>query len=168
MGKVAMELYIVRHGDAVDPITGGYARDADRPLTSAGAQEVEAAGAGLARLGVAIDRLLTSPLVRARQTADLLAPLVARGQSPVACLALAPGGQLAEVLEALQGGRRVMVVGHNPSLGELAGWLAFGDPLATVPLRTAGVCRVDLAAGAAPGQGDLRWLLPPKLVARLV
>jgi len=162
-----MELYIVRHGDAADRSAGRYLRDADRPLTATGEAEVLAAAGGLARLGVAIDLLLTSPLVRARQTADLLASVVGGSHQPEECLALAPGGELSAVFHAIHGQQRVMVVGHNPSLGELAGWLAFGDPMATVPLRTAGICRVDLAVGSTPGQGVLRWLLPPRLAARL-
>jgi phosphohistidine phosphatase len=161
-----MELYILRHGQAADRVTGGYANDADRPLTPAGEAEVLGVAGGLARAGVELDLLLTSPLVRAHQTAALVASVLPAGDGPVACPALATG-DLAAILAAARTGRRVMVVGHNPSLGELAGWLAFGDPGAIVPLRTAGLCRVDLAAGAQPGQGDLRWLLPPRLAARL-
>ena len=63
---------------------------------------------------------------------------------------------------------RVMVVGHMPSLAELAGWLAWGDQALAVPLRTAGVCRIDLDDRRRPGTGDLRWLLTPGLVRRLL
>jgi phosphohistidine phosphatase SixA len=60
-----------------------------------------------------------------------------------------------------------MVVGHMPSLAELVGWLAWGDRSILVPLRTAGVCRIDLDMPAEPGAGDLRWLITPGLVRRL-
>lgn len=162
-----MELYILRHGDAADRLTGGYARDEDRPLTEAGRVEVLGVVGGLLRLGLALDLLLTSPLVRARQTAELVASVLSVASGPLDLPALAPGGDLAEVLAAAQRGRRVMVVGHQPSLGELATWLAWGDHLLGLPLRTAGLCRVDLAPGDGPGAGDLRWLLPPRLAARL-
>lgn len=162
-----MELYILRHGDAVDRVTGGYARDADRPLTDAGHAEVLAVAGGLKRLGLELDLLLTSPLVRAVQTAEAIASVLPVANGPTVCAALAPGGDLGEALAAARAARRVMVIGHNPSLGELAGWLAFGDPALVVPLRTAGLCRIDLDPGDGPGQGDLRWLLPPRLAGRL-
>jgi phosphohistidine phosphatase len=162
-----MELYILRHGDAVDRITGGYARDEDRPLTDEGRAETLAVAGGLSRIGVALDLLLTSPLVRAAQTAEVVASMMTVARGPAVCPALAPGGDLREILEAARAGRRTMVVGHMPSLGELATWLAWGDPSLTLPLRTAGLCRVDLADGDEPGQGDLRWLLPPRLASRL-
>lgn len=161
-----MELYILRHGQAADRATGGYANDAERPLTADGEIEVLGVAGGLARTGVGLDLLLTSPLVRARQTAELVASVLPAGDGPVACPALAIG-DLAAILAAVRAGQRVMVVGHNPSLGELAGWLAFGDPGSIVPLRTAGVCRIDLGPGMGPGDGDLRWLLTPRLAARL-
>jgi phosphohistidine phosphatase len=162
-----MELYIMRHGDAVDRATGGYVRDADRPLTDAGRAEVLAVAGALGRLGLTLDLLLTSPLVRAAQTADLVASVLTVAREPVVSPALAPGGQIDDILDASRAGQRVMVVGHMPSLGELAAWLAWGDPSMVVGLRTAGVCRVDLDASGRPGEGDLRWLLPPKMARRL-
>lgn len=163
-----MEVYILRHGDAVDRVTGGYAHDADRPLTEAGRAEVLAVASGLRRLGLTLDLLLTSPLVRAVQTAEIIAETLTVARGPVVTPALAPGGDLAAVLAAARpGGQRVMVVGHMPSLGELASWLTWGDPALVVPLRTAGLCRVDLGPHDQPGAGDLRWLLPPRLAGRL-
>ena len=157
----------MRHGDAVDRVTGGYTRDADRPLSEAGQAETTTVAEGLRRLGLALDLLLTSPLVRAQQTADLVAEVLPVARGPVALPALAPGGDLTEVVAEATSGR-VMVVGHMPSLAELAGWLAWGDRDLMVPLRTAGVCRIDLDERGRPGTGDLRWLLTPGLVRRLL
>ena len=165
-----MELYILRHGDAVDRVTGGYARDEERPLTEQGREEARLAGRALAALGVRPDLLLTSPLVRARQTAELAAEALRPRRGPLESAALAPGGQPAEVLAALReagGARAALLVGHMPDLGELVGWLVWGQPDLAVPLRTGGVCRVDLPDQPAPGTGDLRWLLPPRLLRRL-
>lgn len=157
----------MRHGDAVDLAAGGYARDADRPLSDAGREEVRMMAAALGRLGLALDLLLTSPLTRAAQTSALLAETLPVARGPVTLPALAPGGDPAAVLEAAGAGRRVMLVGHLPSLAELAGWLAWGEPALAVPLRTAGICRIDCAGDPRPGAGDLRWLLAPGLVRRL-
>src|SRR5918997_458421 len=127
-----MELYILRHGDAVDRVTGGYARDEDRPLTEQGREEARLAGGALAALGVRPDLLLVSPLVRARQTAELAAEALRPRRGPLESAALAPGGRPEEVLAALRGAmegegasgaRSALLVGHMPDLGELAGWL---------------------------------------------
>ena len=165
-----MELYILRHGDAVDRVTGGYTRDEERPLTEQGREEARLAGSALAALGVRPDLLLTSPLVRARQTAELVAEAVPPRRGPLESAALAPGGRPEAVLAALReagGARAALLVGHMPDLGELVGWLVWGQPDLAVPLRTGGVCRVDLPDQPAPGTGDLRWLLPPRLLRRL-
>ena len=165
-----MELYILRHGDAVDRVTGGYARDEERPLTEQGREEASLAGRALSALGARPDLLLTSPLVRARQTAELAAEALRPRRGPLESAALAPGGSSEAVLAALRetgGARAALLVGHMPDLGELVGWLVWGQPDLAVPLRTGGVCRVDLPDQPAPGTGDLRWLLPPRLLRRL-
>ena len=171
-----MELYILRHGDAVDRVTGGYARDEDRPLTEQGREEARLAGGALAALGVRPDLLLVSPLVRARQTAELAAEALRPRRGPLESAALAPGGRPEEVLAALRGAMHgegasgagsALLVGHMPDLGELVGWLVWGQLDLAVPLRTGGVCRVDLPDQPAPSTGDLRWLLPPRLLRRL-
>lgn len=165
-----MELYILRHGDAVDRLTGGYARDEERPLTEAGREEARAAGEALVGLGAAIDVVLTSPLVRAEQTAGIVAALVRPAQGPLPCRALAPGGDpvaICAALAATGASRGALLVGHMPDLGELAGWLVWDQPEATLALRTGGLCRVTTPARPTAGSGDLRWLLPPKLLRRL-
>jgi phosphohistidine phosphatase len=164
-----MEIYLLRHGDAVDRLTGGYARDEERPLTEAGREEAQAAGEALVRLGEAIDLVLTSPLVRAAQTAEIAAKIVRPARGPERCAALAPGGEPEEIICAFvaAGARGALLVGHMPDLGELAGWLVWGQPEATLALRTGGLCRITTPRHPTPGSGDLRWLLPPKLLRRL-
>ena len=165
-----MELYILRHGDAVDRATGGYARDEERPLTERGREEARLAGRALAALGVRLDLLLTSPLVRARETAELVAEAVRPRRGPLGSAALAPGARPEVVLAALHeagDARAALLVGHMPDLGELVGWLVWGQADLAVPLRTGGLCRVDLPDQPAPGTGDLRWLLPPRLTKAL-
>jgi phosphohistidine phosphatase len=157
----------MRHGQAVDAEAGGYAHDSERPLADEGRREVTEVAAGLRHLGLTFDLVLTSPLVRARQTADLLAQSLTVTRDPIVCPALEPAGDLAGVLAAVQPGERVLAVGHMPLLGELVGWLVWGDPAFGVPFRTAGLCRVDLEARGRPGDGRLEWLLPPRLARRL-
>lgn len=178
-----MDLYLLRHGDAADRETGGYARDEDRPLTEAGRVEARQAARALVGLGVAIDLLLTSPLTRAAQTAVVAAAVLRPARGPEPCAALAPGGAAPDarwpddpavrweaVLAATAAGgpaRRVLLVGHMPDLGELAGWLVWGRTDTAVWLRTGGLCRITTPDPPARGAGELRWLLPPRLLRRL-
>lgn len=166
-----MELYIVRHGDAIDPDAPGVVSDAARTLTAKGRDEIELAALALARLRVRPGLVLSSPLVRAMQTADILARELQ--SEPVVHVSdeLAPGGSLAGVLnDILSHGRPevTVIAGHNPGVGMLVGYLVWRQPDTIVPFRTGQVCRVDLPESAPmPGSGDLRWMLPPGVARRL-
>lgn len=164
-----MELSLLRHGDAADRLTGGYARDEDRPLTAAGQAEARTAARALAVLGGVPELLLTSPLVRAAQTAALVAETLHLRREPQICPALAPGGSREALVAALLAANpaSALLVGHLPDLGELAGWLIWGREELALPFRTGGLCRITIAAPLAPGTGDLRWLLPPKVLRQI-
>lgn len=165
-----MDVVLLRHGDAADRLTGGYARDEDRPLTEAGRAEARVAGLALARLDEVPDLVLTSPLVRAVQTAAVVAETLDLPRDPEVCAALAPGGRREEIVAELLAGRhpaRALLVGHMPGLGELAGWFLWGQSGATLAFRTGGLCRISIPAPLLPGTGDLRWLLPPKVQRRI-
>ncbi|HEX5506830.1 MAG TPA: phosphohistidine phosphatase SixA [Thermomicrobiales bacterium] len=163
-----MEVYLLRHGEAAP--RGPDGTDESRPLTDAGRVETRQAAGALARLGVAVDLILASPLVRARQTAALAAETLRPPREPAVCAALAPGGRPEDALAALLAAGpvgRALLVGHMPGLGLLAGWLAWGRDDLAIPLRTAGLCRVDLPPRPGPGAGELRWLLPPRVLREL-
>jgi phosphohistidine phosphatase len=167
-----MEIYIVRHGDALDRADPSVTSDEMRPLTERGRDEVALQASVLARLGVKPQLVLSSPLVRARQTADILADALGPKGGFAISDELAPGGSLAGVLnDILSHGRpsQTVLTGHMPGVGELAGFLAWNDRECLIPFRTAGVCRVDLPDDAPrPGHGALRWLLPPRTSERLL
>lgn len=166
-----MEIYIVRHGDAVDRNDPRITSDEMRPLTDAGRAEVALMAGLLDKLGVKPELLLSSPLVRARQTAEIIAGRLGPKRGATVSDELAPGGSLAAVLnDILSHGRpaQTLLTAHMPGVGELVGWLVWNQRVCVVPFRTAGVCRVDLPADSPlPGRGDLRWLLPPKMSERL-
>ena len=164
-----MELYLLRHGDAADRLTGGYARDEERPLTERGREEARAAALALRELRARPDQVITSPLVRARQTAQIVAEITGPPHGLRIADALAPGGRpevVAMLLAEMPADSAVVLVGQMPDLGELAGWLLWNDPLATLPFRTGGLCRITAPTPPGPG-GDLRWFLPPKLLRKL-
>lgn len=167
-----MEIYIIRHGDAIDRADPQITNDAMRWLTDAGRNEVSVSARLLAKLAVRPDLVLTSPMVRARQTAEIVTDLIGPASGPEVSEHLVYGGSLAGVLEdILRHGRpaQVVLAGHMPSVGALVGYLAWGMPEVDVPFRTGEVCRVDLSEDSpAAGLGDLRWLIPPKIARRLL
>lgn len=161
------ELYLVRHAIAAERGTE-WPDDARRPLTERGIARFTEVVAGLAWFGVAPDDIYTSPLVRARQTAQILAKGV-EGHPAVKVLdALAPGHAPADVVRALaevSTRRHLALVGHEPGLGELAAFLI--GSRRPIPFRKGGVCRIDLESIGSKRSGELQWCLPPKVLRKL-
>jgi phosphohistidine phosphatase len=161
-----LELYLIRHGLAADR-GAAYPDDSLRPLTGRGLSATRRSGKALNALGVGIDVILTSPLVRARQTADTLAATLAAAPAVVSCDALAPAGMPAAVVQEVRRARktRVALVGHEPNIGELAARL-LGTSI-PVPFKKGAICRLDFEVLPPKGMGVLRWFLPPKVLRRL-
>ena len=164
-----MRLILLRHGPAGerDPIR--WPDDRDRPLTDKGIARTDQVLRGLRAAQSELSLVLTSPLVRAAQTAARAGEAF---DSEVRTLeALAPGGSWRAALKALQelpprNDAAVLLVGHEPDLGKLAGVLLFGAPHG-LPLRKAGACRIDCTEAPAPGNGELVWFAPPRLLRTL-
>jgi phosphohistidine phosphatase len=162
-----MDLYLVRHGAAADPGDPQWPDDRDRPLTPQGVKRFRLEARGLAVLGAAVQVMLSSPYRRAWRTAELLAE-DGRWPAPVECAALEPGRPPAEVLAELQaynGSSAVALVGHEPSMHQLASYLLTSDTEhAAIEFRKGSVARLELADGLRPGSAMLRWLLAPKVL----
>ena len=160
-------IYIVRHAIAAERGTA-YPDDALRPLTSAGIEKFRKVAKGLGWLDVRVDRILTSPLVRARQTADILAEHLPGRPAVVETDALAPGATFDDLrshMEAFGRCSSVALVGHEPGVGEIAArLLGLRHPLV---FKKGGVCRIDMEALPPAGPGELRWFAPPRMLARL-
>jgi phosphohistidine phosphatase len=165
-----MRIVFFRHGPAGRRDAKAWPDDGLRPLTERGRRRTELAARGLRRLASGWTAILTSPLARAHQTAEIAARTLAPARGLEIVEALSPGGSRRETLarlarhapEAL-----LVVVGHEPELGDLAGTLAFG-PGIRVPLKKAGACCVRLEEGGPrPGAGTLEWLLTPRTLRRL-
>jgi len=161
------ELYLVRHAIAAER-GDAWPDDSKRPLTTRGIGRFKDELGGLTWLDVVVDEIFSSPLVRAKQTADLLAAAV-EGHPGVKTLeALAPGhapsvvmGQLAKAARR----QRIALVGHEPDLGQLAAHLiAAGRPLM---FKKGGMCRIDVGAITARRTGSLVWFVTPKVLRKL-
>lgn len=156
-----MELYLLRHADAGDPMTWD-GPDEGRPLTDKGERQADRLGRFLAGSGFRPDAILTSPKVRAAETARIVGERLDVRARVDARLA----GELSpDVVEALLreagGPARVILVGHDPDFSDLVAELCGA---AQIPMRKGALARIDCARPLAPGSGTLRWLLPPDLL----
>jgi phosphohistidine phosphatase len=158
------ELFLIRHGLAEER-GDAWPDDAKRPLTEEGMSSLRKEARGLARLGVAFDIVLTSPLVRARQTAEIIAAGFDPRPHLAAIDSLAPGAPYAAVIADLEKHMRkgrIALVGHEPALGELAARLiGTRHPIA---FKKGAVCRIDVDTLPPAGPGSLRWFLTPKVL----
>jgi phosphohistidine phosphatase len=157
-----VKLYVMRHGPAEDHAASG--RDDDRALTSSGRDRVRNVARALVALEEAPAWIVTSPLVRALQTAEIVAAatkLAERAGTVEARRELAPGGDAVELVNGLLAAerKRCLVVGHEPDLSALIAALV-GEPL-LVPMDKAMVVGLSVKAGAAA----LRFVLDPKTLA---
>ncbi|HXX67088.1 MAG TPA: phosphohistidine phosphatase SixA [Polyangiaceae bacterium] len=159
-----MKLYVMRHGPAEDHAPGG--RDEDRALTPAGRERVVAVAEKLFEIGEAPRSIITSPLVRAVQTAEIvaIATLSKHGGGVEVRREMAPGGDVLSLARKLTaaGRKRVMLVGHEPDLSTaLRGLLGHFDH----DFAKAMVAGVHVAAHAHPAR--LRFVLEPRALELL-
>ena len=163
-----IELYLVRHAIAAER-GPKYPDDRLRPLTPAGTRKFAESVEGLLEMDVTIDYVLTSPLVRARDTAILLASGLKPKPAVVEIEALAPGGRPQAINDAIKANakekRRLALVGHEPDLGELAARLL--GARGGVEFKKGGVCLIDTDGATPAGPGTLRWMLTPKALRAL-
>lgn len=160
-----MLLHLVRHGIAEERDPSSPAPDADRALTMDGARKVRRHAESLLNLGVIFDEIWTSPLVRAAQTADILAETMRLGGRVRTVEHLAPGGQFDALLGMLAEKpdlESVAFVGHNPDMSMLATYLLTGMRREAVAFKKCGVACIELEDLTPPYRGELHWLLTPR------
>ena len=167
-----MNLYIVRHAIAVPAGTPGYEDDSQRPLTGKGKKKMERIAQGLKDLEVELNLILTSPYLRAADTARILRKVFDLGKSDVVETEhLAPtgyGDQLINLInEKYANIADLALVGHEPYLGNLISVLVAGDPNSSFTLKKGGVCRLSVDTLQYGRCATLDWLLAPSQLAEL-
>lgn len=165
-----MRLILFRHGPASRRDPARWPDDTKRTLTRRGRERTYLAAVGLRRLLGRTGRIVTSPLVRAAQTAEVMVEAQVSDQRVETLEALAPGAPHREVLHWLRGietGSCVILVGHEPHLGRLAGLLVLDSPTANLPLKKASAMLIDFVGKVEPGGGRLTAYLPPRVMRRL-
>jgi phosphohistidine phosphatase len=161
-----MELLIIRHAIAFPRDRHRWADDAARSLSPAGVKRSRKAASGLKELCKAPDRLLTSPLVRARQTAKILTEVAGWPPAEVA-LELKPGQSAVAVLALLGKDRskRIAIVGHQPDLSVLLAACLFRDSGALpIEMKKNAVACLSFRSRARAGSATLKWLATPRML----
>ena len=164
-----MNLYLLRHAIAVEFGSPGAATDAERPLSPEGIKKMRKIALGMKVLDLSFDLILSSPYVRARETAEIVArefasvleftPLLAVGGDPAALVA--------EVAARSRDMSDVLLVGHEPQLSRLISHLLSGNSGLPVTMKKGGLCKLDVPRLSYSRSAALEWLLTPSQLARI-
>ncbi|MDM7995821.1 MAG: phosphohistidine phosphatase SixA [Acidobacteriota bacterium] len=165
-----MRLYIVRHAIA-DPHGTPGVNEEDRALTAEGIRKMRLGAEGLRRLDYVPDLIFSSPLIRARQTAEILLAAFGKEVRMEILPSLAPSGSRRDLYQAMHSCRKdlrgLMLVGHQPSLGEIAAEIIGGSPESHIELKKGGVCAIELMPQKSPPRGSMIALLTPSILRRI-
>lgn len=165
-----MNIYIVRHAIAVDEGTSEYEQDSDRPLTDKGRKKMRQIAKGLHTLGVEFDLILSSPYVRARETAEILADVFKMKKKIAFSENLIPMADpellLPEVIEKYPVDS-IALVGHEPHLSTLIAVLTAENTKLDITLKKGGVCYLSADNLHHEHRATLEWLLTPGILVEI-
>ena len=161
-----MNLFILRHGLATEPGSAGFAKDADRPLTPKGERKLWKIAEAMEQLEISLDVIVSSPYVRARQTAEIVADALGLRKKLELTEHLTPAGSVKKLI-ALINDRKpppegVLLVGHEPYLSELISLLLAGNTEVAVEMKKGGLCKLMIEALEHGQCATIDWLLTPK------
>lgn len=166
-----MDLFILRHGEAGQRVSAGRG-DFQRSLTTAGQNEVSDIAKSLKELGTKFDVVITSPLKRAHQTAAIVAKTLKMEKKMQDWAELSPEGNRLDLynkLSQLKQQSSVLVVGHEPYLSKMVSEIIFdGNNGGRIDLKKTGLARIRIISSTPKFQGELRWLLTPKLLRNML
>ncbi len=163
-----MQLYLVRHAIAKESDPEKWLDDSSRPLTARGARRFRRAASGLRHVAPSVDVALSSPYVRAWDTALILED-EARWPSPVVCpeLTVDDPQALLDVIKAFDQADSIALIGHEPYLSRFTSTLLSPGWGPWLEFRKGGVARLEQISGNEPARFELRWLLTPRMLRRL-
>ena len=162
-----MKLYLLRHGDAVEHGDPRY-KENDRPLTPKGIQRTKQLAHVLREMEITFDSILTSPLARARETAEIVARGLKQQDNLRFSEHLAPSGSMEELVHQINTIRpapnSVVLVGHEPYLSGFTSLLCTGGPGLPVVFKKGALCRLEVQVLACGKCAALDWLLQPRVI----
>jgi phosphohistidine phosphatase len=164
-----MDLYILRHAKAGER-GARFPDDSKRPLTADGEKEMFRVAEGMREIDLNFDLILTSPFVRAKRTAEIVAEVFKSNKLRLS-KNLAGGADarnlIAELNDDYPGRKNVLLVGHEPYLSELISRLSAGDERVSIHFKKAGLCKLTVGELRFGRCATLEWLLTPKQLAKL-
>jgi phosphohistidine phosphatase len=162
-----MKLYILRHGDAAEHGDPRY-KENERPLTAKGIQRTKQLAHVLREMEISFDSILSSPLTRARETAEIVARGLKVQDSMRFSEHLAPSGSMEELVHQINTIRptpkNVLLVGHEPYLSGFISLLCTGGPGLPMVFKKGALCRLDLQVLSCGKCASLDWLLQPRVI----
>jgi phosphohistidine phosphatase len=167
-----MNLFILRHGIAVEPGSPGFDNDADRPLTARGRRRIRQIAGAMREMKLSFDLIFSSPFPRALQTAEIVADVFKR-QKKLACSnELMPGGSAKSLIEQLNKIKptpeNILIVGHEPYLSRFIGLLAAGNADMEIDFKKGGLCKLEIESLRHGRCAMLAWLLTPRQMKLMV
>lgn len=166
-----MNLYILRHAIAVERGTPGVEDDSKRELTPKGTAKMRRIAGGMSKLNIQLDLILSSPYLRARQTADIVADVLKARDCLRFTDSLIPGAGgeqvITEINKHFRKRENVLLVGHEPLLSSLIAILVSGDPTLGFTMKKGGLCLLTIPVLTYGRCAILEWLLYPKQLEQL-
>jgi phosphohistidine phosphatase len=161
-----MNLYLMRHAIAAD--ASPNMSDSQRPLTEKGRKKLAVIARNLEKIGLTFDLILTSPYLRTRQTAEMVAEVFKiKPDSIIVNPNITPDGSAENLIEEINAGKPVenlLIVSHEPFISELIGILVAGDPNIGIGMKKAGICKLSIQTLHYGRCATLEWLMPPSLM----
>ncbi len=160
-----MELFLLRHGIAVEKGTPGFENDSARPLTPGGIKKTRKIAKGIKRMDLKFDFILSSPFLRAKQTAEIVTKALKCGRKLKLTKSLTadekPESILKEINQTYKNAARLLLIGHEPYLSQLISLLLSGDRKIQINFKKGGLCKLTLDKALSPSSATLNWLLTP-------
>ena len=167
-----MNLYLLRHGIAAEPDLAGYAPDSERPLTAKGAARLRETARAMQKLKLSFDLVLSSPFLRAKQTAEIIVRNLKLKKKLSITDDLTPVGNPRLVIQELNLLRpepeNVLLVGHEPYLGKLIALLAAGNTSLEIDFKKGGLCKLEAEFLLYGRCSKLVWLLTPRQMRLMI
>jgi phosphohistidine phosphatase len=161
-----MNLYLLRHGTATEPEMAGYKPDSERPLTAKGKNRLRTTAKAMEALDLSFDLILSSPFRRAKQTAEIIAKNFKLRKKLAFSDNLTPAGNPRLLIQQLNQFRpepeNVLLVGHEPYLGQLIALLAAGNTRLEIDFKKGGLCKLEAESLLYGRCAKLVWLLTPR------